>query len=30
MLVEKKVNGSWKTTCDIFNSDMPMPAGPMK
>jgi ketosteroid isomerase-like protein len=26
MLVSKKVGGSWKTQCDIFNSDMPMPA----
>jgi ketosteroid isomerase-like protein len=23
MLVEKKSNGTWKTQCDIFNSDMP-------
>jgi ketosteroid isomerase-like protein len=30
MLVEKKMNGTWKTTCDIFNSDMPMPMGSMK
>ena len=28
MLVSKKSNGAWKTQCDIFNSDMPMP--PMK
>jgi ketosteroid isomerase-like protein len=27
MLTSKKVNGKWKTQCDIFNSDMPMPAG---
>lgn len=26
MLVSKKVNGTWKTQCDIFNSDMPMPS----
>jgi ketosteroid isomerase-like protein len=26
MLVSKKSNGTWKTQCDIFNSDMPMPA----
>ena len=25
MLVSKKSNGAWKTQCDIFNSDMPMP-----
>ena len=25
MLVSKKSNGTWKTQCDIFNSDMPMP-----
>ncbi|MFZ0759978.1 MAG: nuclear transport factor 2 family protein [Candidatus Sulfotelmatobacter sp.] len=30
MLVSKKLNGTWKTQCDIFNSDMPMPAGSMK
>jgi len=30
MLVEKKVSGTWKTQCDIFNSDMPMPSGAMK
>ena len=30
MLVSKKVNGSWKTECDIFNSDMPLPASSMK
>ncbi len=30
MLVEKKVNGAWKTSCDIFNSDMPMPTSAMK
>lgn len=26
MLVSKKSNGTWKTQCDIYNSDMPMPA----
>jgi ketosteroid isomerase-like protein len=26
MLVSKKSNGTWKTQCDIFNSDMPMPS----
>jgi ketosteroid isomerase-like protein len=26
MLVSKKSSGAWKTQCDIFNSDMPMPA----
>ena len=25
MLVEKKSKGTWKTECDIFNSDMPLP-----
>ena len=25
MLVEKKSNGTWKTECDAFNSDMAMP-----
>jgi ketosteroid isomerase-like protein len=30
MLVSKKSNGAWKTQCDIFNSDMPMPAMSMK
>ena len=30
MLVEKKVGGTWKTQCDIFNSDMPMPGGAAK
>jgi ketosteroid isomerase-like protein len=30
MLASKKVSGTWKTTCDIFNSDMPMPGGGMK
>ena len=30
MLTEKKVNGMWKTECDIFNSDMPMPGAAMK
>jgi ketosteroid isomerase-like protein len=30
MLVEKKVGGTWKTECDIFNSDMPMPGAAMK
>jgi ketosteroid isomerase-like protein len=27
MLVEKKLNGTWKTECDIFNSDMALPGG---
>ena len=26
MLVSKKSSAGWKTQCDIFNSDMPMPA----
>jgi ketosteroid isomerase-like protein len=30
MLVSKKTNGTWKTECDIYNSDMPMPASSMK
>ena len=30
MLVSKKSNGAWKTQCDIFNSDMPMPTSSMK
>jgi ketosteroid isomerase-like protein len=30
MNVSKKSNGTWKTQCDIFNSDMPMPTGSMK
>jgi ketosteroid isomerase-like protein len=30
MLVSRKSNGVWKTQCDIFNSDMPMPASSMK
>ena len=30
MLVSKKSNGVWKTQCDIFNSDMAMPAMSMK
>jgi ketosteroid isomerase-like protein len=30
MLVSKKSNGVWKTQCDIFNSDVPMPAMSMK
>jgi len=30
MLISKKSNGVWKTQCDIFNSDMPMPAMNMK
>jgi ketosteroid isomerase-like protein len=30
MLTSKKSNGVWKTQCDIFNSDMPMPAMNMK
>jgi ketosteroid isomerase-like protein len=29
MLISKKSNGVWKTQCDIFNSDMPMPAAGM-
>jgi len=27
MLSSRKVNGVWKTQCDIFNSDMPLPTG---
>jgi len=30
MLTSKKSNGVWKTQCDIFNSDMPLPAMNMK
>jgi ketosteroid isomerase-like protein len=30
MNVSKKLNGTWKTQCDIFNSDMAMPTGSMK
>jgi len=30
MLAEKKTSGGWKTECDIFNSDMPVPMGNMK
>ncbi len=30
MLVSKKINGTWKTQCDIYNSDMPMAMGSMK
>lgn len=30
MLYSKKVDGKWLTECDIFNSDMAMPAGAMK
>jgi ketosteroid isomerase-like protein len=30
MLLSKKSNGVWKTQCDIFNSDMPMPGMSMK
>jgi ketosteroid isomerase-like protein len=30
MLVSVKVNGTWKTQCDIYNSDMPVPSGSMK
>jgi len=30
MLVSKKVNGAWKTQCDIYNSDMPIATGSMK
>jgi ketosteroid isomerase-like protein len=29
MLVSKKSNGTWKTQCDIYNSDMPVPTGNM-
>ena len=25
MLISKKSNGAWRTQCDTFNSDMPMP-----
>jgi ketosteroid isomerase-like protein len=28
MNYSKKTNGTWKIQCDIFNSDMPMPAAP--
>ena len=30
MLVSKKSEGGWKTQCDMFNSDMPLPSGGMK
>jgi ketosteroid isomerase-like protein len=30
MLASKKVNGTWKTQCDIFNSDTPLPTGGAK
>jgi ketosteroid isomerase-like protein len=30
MLISKKIDGKWLTTCDIFNSDMPMPGGAMQ
>ena len=30
MNVSKKLNGKWKTQCDIFNSDMPLPTGGAK
>jgi ketosteroid isomerase-like protein len=30
MNFSKKVNGTWKIQCDIFNSDMPMPMSQMK
>jgi len=30
MLVSKKVNGAWKTQCDIYNSDMPIATGSIK
>jgi len=30
MNVSKKSNGTWKTQCDIFNSDMPLPTGGTK
>jgi len=30
MLYSKKAKGVWKTVCDIYNSDMPMPSGKMQ
>jgi ketosteroid isomerase-like protein len=30
MNVSKKVGGTWKTQCDIFNSDMPIPSAVAK
>jgi len=30
MNVSKKVNGTWKIQCDIWNSNMPAPTGTMK
>jgi len=30
MNVSKKVNGSWKFQCDIWNSSMPLPESSMK
>ena len=30
MSVSKKMNGTRKIQCDIFNSDMPIPTGAMK
>jgi hypothetical protein len=30
MLVSQKSDGKWKTQCDIFNSDMPLPTSSMK
>lgn len=30
MNVSKKSNGTWKTQCDIFNSDMPLPTAGTK
>jgi len=30
MNVSKKVNGTWKIQCDIYNSDMPIPRGAPK
>jgi ketosteroid isomerase-like protein len=30
MLYSKKVDGKWKTQCDIFNSDMPLPSAATK
>ena len=30
MNVSKKSNGTWKTQCDIFNSNMPLPSGGTK
>ncbi|HEY6766177.1 MAG TPA: DUF4440 domain-containing protein [Candidatus Sulfotelmatobacter sp.] len=30
MNVSKKMNGAWKTQCDIYNSDLPAPSGGAK